>query len=129
MRRQTRDRLTQHDRTIRDLAQMDQRRFAPKEIRDEREQTEMKLHRELARAGNILNVEKVMAFAFECEAAMAPKFLSAMLTGFDRDADALSLELLYLIEDAWDYLPHRFLKGHCPAEVTTGLFRDNLSHS
>jgi hypothetical protein len=31
-----------------------------------------------------------------------------------------------LIEDAWDYFPHRFLQGRCPAEAMTALFRDAL---
>jgi hypothetical protein len=74
----------------------------------------------------LVNVEKVMALAFECDGAAAKTFLEVMLTFLERDVGTLERELLYLIEDAWDYFPHRCLQGHCPAELGTMLFRDEL---
>jgi hypothetical protein len=117
---------TQHWTTMRDLARLDKGALAPQPIRDARELTEMRLNCQLASAASFLTVEKVMAPAFECNSSMARTFLGAMLAAFDRDPRADDPDLLYLIEDAWDYFPHRFLQGRCPAEAMTALFRDAL---
>jgi hypothetical protein len=127
MRRRASQRGTsQHVRTARDLAQLDQGTFAPLEIREAREVTERQLYDRLQKAGSFLNVEKVMALVFECDASGARIFLSAMLTAFDCDVPTADKELLYLIQDAWDYFPHRFLQGRCPAELSAYLFEDQL---
>jgi hypothetical protein len=120
---------SQHVRTSRDLAQLDQGAFAPLEIRDARELTERLLNDRLQNAGSFLNVEKVMALVFESDASGAHIFLSAMLTAFDCDVANADNELLYLIQDAWNYFPHRFLQGRCPAELSAGLFEDQLGEA
>jgi len=128
MRRQVRRHgPSQHERTMRDLARKDQGALAPLEMRTVREQTERQLDRELKKAGGILNVEEVMALVFEGATKTARTFLSAMLMAFDRDIDELDIERLYLIADAWDYFPHRFLQGRCPAELDIALFKDVLA--
>jgi hypothetical protein len=111
---------------VRDLSRLDQGALAPQEIRLAREHTEMELQRQLKNTASFLNVEKVRALVFESDASMARTFLSAMLTAFDCDIDTLDRELLYLIQDAWDYFPHRFLQGRCPAETMIALFQDEL---
>jgi len=127
MRRRVLDRVpSQYRRTKQDLAQLDKGALAPREIREAREHTERELQRQLEIAHSVLNVEKVIAFVFECDALMARTFLSLMLTAFDCEAEALDVERLYLIQDAWDFFPHRFLQGRCPAEVMTALFEDEL---
>jgi hypothetical protein len=114
---------------MRDLLQMDQGALAPREIREGRELTERLLHRELQKAGSFLNAEKVTCLVFESEASAARTFLAAMLTALDCELETIDIELLYLIEDVWDYFPHRFLQGRCPAEAETALFKDQLSEA
>lgn len=109
---------------MRDLARLDQGALAPPEIREARELTENHMHRALQKAGSFLNVEKVMCLVFESDASAAPTFLSAMLTAFDGDVATANSEILYLIQDAWNYFPHRFLNGRCPAEVMADLRKD-----
>jgi hypothetical protein len=118
---------THHARTMRDLARLDQGALAPPEIREAREITENHMHRALQKADSFLNVEKVMCLVFESDASAAPAFLSAMLTAFDCDVATANSEILYLIQDAWNYFPHRFLQGQCPAELGGGLFEDRLA--
>jgi hypothetical protein len=119
-------RNTQHDKTARDLARLDQGALAPQKIRDARELTEKELHRQLQKVGSFLNVEKVSYLVFECDASAARTFLSAMLTAFDCHVTTAGPEILYLIQDAWDFFPHRFLQGRCPAELIVALFEDQL---
>lgn len=124
MRRRVIDRVpSQHQQTMRDLARLDQGSFAPVEIREAREKTLMELQRRLEKDGRYLNGDRVLAIVFESD---AKTFMEAMLTAFDRDFPQLETDLLYLIEDAWDYFPHRALQGHCPAEIDAMLFRDEI---
>jgi hypothetical protein len=118
--------LSQHEKTLRDLALLDQGAHAPQEIKEERDRTVKELQRQLADVGSFLNVEKVMALVFEFDASMARTFLSAMLTAFDCDASTVDTSVLYVIQDVWNYLPHRFLQGRCPAELMAYLFEDEL---
>jgi hypothetical protein len=128
MRRRALERVSsQHQRTIRDRSQLDQATLAHQEIREAREHTEMELQRQLKNTDSFLNVEKVRALVFESDASMARTFLSTMLTAFDCDIETLDLELLYLIQDAWDCFPHRHLQGRCPAELMEGLFEECLA--
>ncbi len=120
---------SQYERTMRDLIRLDQGALALLEIREAREYTEKLLHRQLQKAGNVLNVQKVLCLAFESDASGARTFLSAMLTAFDCDAASADSEILYLIQDAWNYFPHRDLQGRCPAELMTDLFEDRLGES
>ena len=122
-------RNTQHHRTTRDLTLLDQGAFAPPAIREARKRTERKLSCELQKSASFLNVEKVRCLVFESNASAATTFLSAMLTALDCELQTIDTEFLYLIEDVWDYFPHRFLQGRCPAEVDSALFRDQLSQT
>jgi len=111
---------------MRDLAQLDHGALAPHEIREAREITEREMHRQLQKAASFLNVEKVMCLVFESEASAARSFLSTMLSAFDCDVATADAEILYVIQDAWDFFPHRFLQGRCPAELMVALFEDQL---
>jgi hypothetical protein len=112
---------------MRDLVLLDQGALAPRQIREARERTERQLHRELQIAGSSLNVEKVRCLVFEFDTSAARTFLSAMLAALDCEIESIDKDRLYLIEDVWDYFPHRFLQGRCPAEIDAALFRDQLT--
>jgi hypothetical protein len=90
-----------------------------------RKLTEMRLDEELRRARSFLSLRQAMALVFEADAPQFRTYLSAMLTAFDCDVDDADDALLQVIRDAWNFFPHRFLDGRCPAEVFDGLAADN----
>jgi hypothetical protein len=108
---------SQHERTMRDLARYDRGEQSPDAIRKIRKQTEQSLDCQLRKANSFLTVDKVMALVFESETSGWPTFLAAMLTAFDCDVDSVEDAVLYVIDDAWSYFPHRYFGGHCPTEI------------
>jgi hypothetical protein len=126
LRNRTSRRKDYFQQAMRDLARLDRGALAPREVQEGRERTETELDRRLKQEQSVGNVRKVLALAFECGSSEAKTFLSVMLTFFNRGVDTVEQELLFLIEDAWDYFPHRCLQGHCPAELDMMLFRDEL---
>lgn len=105
---------SQYERTMRDLVQHDHGDQAPRPIKIRRKATEMRLGDELRRANSFLTLGQVMALIFESDAQDFRRYLEAMLTAFDRDVDE---SLLQVFQDAWNFFPHRFLDGRCPAEL------------
>jgi hypothetical protein len=107
---------SQYERTMRDLVQYDRGDQAPQPIKTRRKATEMRLDKELRRANSFLNLRQVMAFTFESDAQGHRTHLELMLTAFNRDVDDVDQSLLQLLQDVWNFFPHRFLDGRCPAE-------------
>ncbi len=102
---------------MRDFVQYDRGDQAPRPIKMRRTATEMRLDEELRRAKSFLNLRQVMAFTFEADAKGNRTYLEFMLTAFDCDVDDVDQSLLQLFQDAWNFFPHRFLDGRCPAEL------------
>lgn len=118
MKKRAKSQLTsQYRRTMRDVALHDRGDQAPLSIKVARTTTEMQLDEELRRVKSVLNVGQVTALIFESAAQEFRSYVDAMLTAFDRDVDNVDESLLRVIQDAWNYFPHRFLDGRCPAEV------------
>lgn len=138
MHHSARHRVSQHDRTMRDLARFDQGERAPQSIKALRKLTEERLEYQLQYANSILSLDKVKALIFETDVQEFRTYLAAMITALnpDRAIDEKALShrlnllshkpkidtevdgtILQLIQDAWNYLPHRFLDGRCPAEA------------
>jgi hypothetical protein len=49
-----------------------------------------------------------------------PNFRAYLLEALDMfgcDIDSASDAVVSIIQDSWNYFPHRFLEGRCPAEV------------
>jgi hypothetical protein len=126
LRKRTSRRKDYFQQAMRDLARLDRGALAPREAQEGRERTETELGRRLKQEQSVGNVRKVLALVFECGSPEAKTFFSVVLTFFNRSVETVEQELLFLIEDAWDYFPHRCLQGHWPAELDTMLFRDEL---
>jgi hypothetical protein len=108
---------SQYERTMRDLVQYDRRDQAPQPIKMRRKATEMRLGDELRRANSFLNLGQVMAFTSESNVQWHRTHLELMLTAFNCDVDDVDQSLLQLLQDVWNFFPHRFLDGRCPAEL------------
>jgi len=93
----------------------------------QRNATEIRLDEELRRAKSFLNLEKVRALIFEFDAHASRTYITAMLTAFDSNVDDVDQSLLQIFQDAWNYFPHRFLDGRCPAEVFDELAGNDQS--
>jgi hypothetical protein len=102
---------------MRDLARYDRGEQSPEPIKALRRTTEKQLEHQLKRANSFLDVQKVMALVFETDSPDFRTFVAAMLTAFDCDIEDADEDIMQIIQDAWNYLPHRSLDGRCPAEV------------
>ena len=118
---------SQYERTMRDLLQHDRGNQAPRPIKKRRKATEMRLDEELRRANSVLTLQQVMAFTFESDPQGHRAYLELMLTAFDTDVDDVDQSLLQLFQDAWNFFPHRFLDGRCPAELFDELGGNSAS--
>lgn len=107
-----------HPATMHDLARYDRGHQSPAEIGAFRRQTQQRLNRMLRRSQSFLTIGEVKALVFEADVPQFRTYLAALLAalGYDRLADADD-SVLQVIQDAWNYFPHRFLDGRCPAEV------------
>lgn len=67
-----------------------------------------------------LNSIKKLIYDFERDGSKL--YLLAMLRAFRFDKiEDVDQDTLQVIQDAWNYFPHRFLNGRCPAEVMEEL--------
>ena len=102
---------------MRDLARYDRADQSHEPIKMHRRMTEKKLQQQLQRTKSFLYVKKVMALVFEIDLSDFRTFLAAMLTALDCDIESADADTIQLIQDTWNYFPHRELDGYCPAEV------------
>jgi hypothetical protein len=68
-----------------------------------------------------VTVEKVIKLIFEGDFTDFHSYLAAMLAALQRSVDDIDDAALQVIQDAWNYFPHRFLNGRCPTEVVAKL--------
>jgi hypothetical protein len=78
----------------------------------------------LLKRGSSVPMETFRELIFEATPADNSAYLRAVLTALDCDVDDIDDEELRVIQDAWNYFPHRFLNGRCPAEVFDALARE-----
>lgn len=66
-------------------------------------------------------VEDIKQLIFEHDGTKHPSESFVDLIGLFRAEEAEVDSLLPVIQDAWNYFPHRSLGGRCPAEVMANL--------
>ena len=77
----------------------------------------------LERSGSSATAEDIKGLIFERDDARHPgEYFADLATLFNASQDDLDA-LLPVIQDAWNYFPHRALQGRCPAEVMNDLVR------
>jgi hypothetical protein len=68
-------------------------------------------------ADSFITLDKVKNLIFEAEPADNRSYLIAMLSAVNCDVADIDDASLQVIQDAWNYFPHRFLNSRCPAEI------------
>ena len=87
--------------------------------------TEDRLTNLLQDAESFVTIDKVKALIFEAEAPDFRTYVPAMLSALNCDnIDDSDDVMVQVIQEAWNYFPHRSLKGRCPAEVFAELARN-----
>lgn len=110
---------------MRDLTRLDRGEHSLEPIKAARKRTEIELHHQLQCANSFLDVQKVMALVFEMDSSGLRTFLAAMLTAFTCDIDDADEDTVQVIQDSWNYFPHRSFNGRCPAEVMDEMMRED----
>jgi len=86
--------------------------------------TEERIRQLLNDAESAVTLDMVRQLVFEAESDDFQAFVLAMLAALNcDDIDDLDDGAIQVVQDVWNYFPHHFLDGRCPAEL---LGRDDL---
>lgn len=91
---------------------------SPADIRKQREHIERRLAAALRESGSTLTIEEYKRAIFDGpDTSRFHAYISEALDVFGYDIDNATEEIISLIQDAWNYFPHHYLGGKCPAEL------------
>jgi hypothetical protein len=80
----------------------------------------------LFEAEGTLTAERIQQVVFEADNTDLQTFISFMLAALScNEIDDVDQATLQLIQDAWNYFPHRCLDGKCPAELMARSIADH----
>jgi hypothetical protein len=72
-----------------------------------------------------VTIDQIRTVVFEGASTDFSTYLTTMLAALSYpDIDHVDDRSLQVIQDGWNYLPHRFLNGRCPADMMVELGRD-----
>jgi hypothetical protein len=81
----------------------------------------LRLQNELIRFRSRATVEDIQTFIYEREEGRpVGEYISQLIAVFD-PSEADQDDAVSIVQDAWNYLPHRMYGGRSPAEVMLGL--------
>jgi len=100
---------------------MDELRSNLADILEYRMQLTYRISALLAQFGSPVTVPDIERLIFEEDPLRHPSEYFADLLALFKADDADLDDLLPVVQDAWNYLPHRSLDGRCPAEVIAGF--------
>jgi hypothetical protein len=87
--------------------------------------TEERVQHLLDNAENAASLDTIKTMIYDFASEDFRLYLFAMLRAFRfDDIDDVDEATVQVIQDAWNYFPHRFLNGRCPAEVMAELNKD-----
>ena len=91
-----------------------------------RASVEVRLAALLLRAGSSVTLDDYKRAIFNGpDVSQFRTYLMEALEVFDcSDIDSASHEIISVIQDSWNYFPHRCLNRRCPAELTAALSGD-----
>ena len=84
---------------------------------------EAEMQKWLDQIGSQVSLKKIREVISQWPDDAVTEYLEVMFAVFRTDIDAIDQEDLQLIQDAWNYFPHRFLNGRSPIEVFEELQR------
>jgi len=92
-----------------------------KQLDSHRILTELRLSELLLRSKSGVTLDNVQSLIFD-ESDKFAVYLPRLLAFFDSADNGINIDtLLPVIQDAWNYFPHRSLDGRSPAEVFAEL--------
>ena len=99
---------------------MDELRTNLADILEFRMQLTYRISALLAKFGSPVTVPDIERMIYEEDSSRRPsEYFVEIVNLFNAGDDELGA-LVAVIQDAWNYLPHRSLGGRCPAEVLAG---------
>ena len=102
----------------RKIVDMARPKKGPAQIEDYRALIELRLSVLLEKYGSRFTVEDYKRAIFDGpDQTDFPSYLAKSLDVFGTDIEHASDEIVAIIQDAWNYFPHRALEGRCPAEM------------
>jgi hypothetical protein len=79
---------------------------------------EARLSKFLKQSGSTETVEEIKNLIFEGAPQDFKSYVDYLLSTFENPESTVDIDAaLPVIQDAWNYFPHRFLNGRCPVEV------------
>jgi hypothetical protein len=91
-------------------------------IEERRALTEVRLSSLFKQAGSTETVASIRKQIFNCNPKDFEWYTRYLLSIFEKQKCAVDIDAaIPVIQDAWNYFPHRFLNGRCPAEVLSEL--------
>jgi hypothetical protein len=96
-------------------------------IKTHRTLTELRLEQLLQDIDSSMTIDDVKRLIFEFGRDDFRTYLTAVLSTLDSDVDEIEESELQVVQDAWNYFPHRFLDGRCPAELLMELTGEDSS--
>jgi hypothetical protein len=97
-------------------------------VRTRRALTESRLARLLKEAGSTANFRVICNLVFEYHPTDFQAYLAQLFALFDSLPNRTDIDtLLPVIQDAWNYFPHRALGGKSPVEIHLEFHPDGLS--
>jgi hypothetical protein len=96
------------------------------EIAKQRAAVEVRLVALLLQAGSSVTLDEYKRAIFNGpDASQFSAYVQEALEVFDcSDIDGANEEIVSVIQDAWNYFPHRCLNGRCPAEAMAELSKE-----
>jgi len=89
--------------------------------------TEQRVQHLLDNVENAASLDTIKTMIYDFASEDSRLHLFAMLKAFRfDDIEDLDEATVQVIQDAWNYFPHRFLNGRCPAEVMAKLRKDEF---
>jgi hypothetical protein len=94
----------------------------PNEIIRRRVLTETRLTQLLEEAGGDVTLNIIQFLIFDYHHTRSSTYFAQLFALFSSLPNGTGIDtLLPVIEDAWNYFPHRSLDGRCPAEILAEL--------
>jgi hypothetical protein len=100
----------------------------PNRISRHRKRTEVLLGSLLYQSGHSARIDDIKTLIFEFTQDDFNLYLEYFLQMFESPKSSVDVDAaIPIIQDAWNYFPHRFLDGRCPAEVLDELAGNSKS--
>ena len=107
---------------------MQERNSQSNNIFRHRKRTEVLLAGLLLQSGHTATLHNIKTLIFEFTQDDFNRYVRCYREIFESPKSTVDIDAAVpIVQDAWNYFPHRFLDGRCPAEVVAELAGNNES--